>query len=131
MVDREARKMSGYEPELGQACFSNTLWERYEMQDEVEAAISFIADYASKGRTEDDPTSNNGAEFSNDTFSMRAYCWCDGEEHGDGCPPNFEYKKFKASWYKYLGRGGSQSHLLSREKIWEMTKDCIESLTEA
>ena len=49
------------------------------------------------------PFENTGSEYSNDTFTVRAYCWDDDNE--DANLPNFEYKDFECRWYKHSNRG--------------------------
>jgi hypothetical protein len=74
-----------------------------------------------------DPTENNGSEFMNDTFEMRAFDWSDPEVYA----PNFKYKNFEVEWYKYLGRGMETSRALAPNEINDMLKDCLSSLYEA
>jgi hypothetical protein len=133
--------MSRYEPELGQAIFSNTPWGEIEMQEMVEWGIALLGEIVTP-LTEPqpngeylDPCANTGTEFENDVFSIRAYCWCDGERHPEGCPPNFEYREgpsksviFSACWYKYLGRGGSQSRELTPPQWAYIVRRCLESV---
>lgn len=73
-----------------------------------------------------DPTENNGSEFVNDTFEMRAFDWSEPEEYA----PNFKYKDFEVEWYKYLGRGMEQNRDITSDEINEMLNDCIGSLHE-
>lgn len=78
-----------------------------------------------------DPTGNEGSEFENKVFEMRSFCWCDGQRHPDGCPPNFKYKNnkpFEVEWYKYLGRGMETNRDLSADEINVMLNDCLKSL---
>ncbi len=79
------------------------------------------------------PIENCGDSFENDTFALRAYCWCDGEgEHENGCPPNFEYKttNYRVTWYKHLGRGDSSNADMSKLETAHMITDCIGSILE-
>ncbi|UXO93883.1 hypothetical protein Pan2_64 [Pseudanabaena phage Pan2] len=82
-------------------------------------------------------TSNDGAEpFENETFAMRAYCWCDYEnpEHEDGCPPNFEYKPtgVRFVWYKHAGRGiECNKPEPSMIRWFEVLADCVRSVKGA
>lgn len=68
-------------------------------------------------------------EFSNDEFSIRPYCWCNGEgEHaGFGCPPNFKCGKFEAEWYKHIDRGFDHDEISSDEFRRLMIK-CLNSI---
>ena len=120
-----------FEPELGQFIFSNATFGEFQMQHHVKLGIAQISEFLVHTLPMDhNPTDNSGAYFSNDVFSIRAYCWCDGDEHPKGCPPNFECGDFEASWYKHLGRGSSQSRLLSAEEWDSIYRKCIDSLKE-
>lgn len=121
---------SAYVPELGQAAFGAP-WLEFTMPRFVEAGLrvlgAALADESSSGG---DPCGNTGAIFENDVFAMRAYCWCDGDAHPDGCPANFEHKAsgFEASWYKYLGRGGSMSGPIDVGRFEVLLEECHASL---
>lgn len=119
-----------FEPELGQFAFSNTEWKREELDDSVRAGIELLADLVTKGEGYRF-VSNYGAEpFDNGTFSLSAYCWCDGaaEGHEDGCPPNFKYGDFEVAWYKHIGRGASQSRELDWSEWWPIFVQCVRSV---
>lgn len=73
-----------------------------------------------------DPTENNGSEFVNDTFEMRAFDWSDPDEY----EPNFKYKDFEVEWYKYLGRGMELSRHITPNEINDMLIECLQSLEE-
>jgi len=47
------------------------------------------------------PFDNTGAEYSNESFSVRAYNWNDDDEE----LPNFEWGPIRVYWYKREGRG--------------------------
>ena len=88
---------------------------------------------AVKNKIGSNPTENSGATFSNEVFSMNAYCWCDGvnEDHEkNGCPVNFLYKKtdFTASWYKHINRD-FHSDDISRSDLIKMMNNCINSIS--
>ena len=120
-----------FEPELGQLLFSNAPLEEFDMQRHVQLGIEQLGLYLQVTKIlKYNPVSNTGAEFSNDVFSIRAYCWCDGDKHPNGCPPNFECGDFKVSWYKYLGRGSSQSRALSTEEWDAIFRKCMDSIKE-
>lgn len=91
--------------------------------------------------------SNAAVSFSNKTFALRDYCWCEGERHpeiprddpedwaGDPtCPPNFEHfaSGITGTWYKYLGRNtrfsreARQAH--GRNEALDILTDCLASL---
>ena len=119
-----------FEPEIGQAIFSNGSAFEYGMQRHVESGLRHLGELVSKGKYGDDPTCNNGSRFSNDVFSLRSYCWCDGEGEGheQGCPPNFVCGDFAASWYKHAGRGHSQSRPVSHDEWAKIMERCLSSL---
>lgn len=118
-------------PELGQMAFSNTPWRSVEMQWHVEEGLSLLACLIQEVRGDDSYgslVSNSGGEpWEGATFALRAYCWCDGGQHPDDCPPNFEYRPahFTACWYKHVGRGNSQSRALSVREWVDMLGWCI------
>jgi hypothetical protein len=76
------------------------------------------------------PFDNTGTEYSNDTFTVRAYYWGDDDERYN--MPNFEYKDLKVYWYKYLGRGmrAVADEKLTADYIETMIKECIKSIYE-
>lgn len=122
-----------FEPELGQAVFSNSPWEEVEMQSFVENGLRYLADAVAQGDWNKNPAANVAAEFGNDVFELRSYCWCDGtrEGHEDACPPNFKCEDFEARYYKYLGRGSSQNKHISFEEWNEIMQRCLASLSNS
>ncbi len=120
--------MRAFQPELSQMCYSNTPWQRLEMEHHVEVGLQLLGALISGSQGDEDPTGNTGACFSNDVFALRAYCWCDGTEHPLGCPPNFKYKDFEACWYKHVGRGNSQNRAMPLDEWKKVMVDCISSL---
>jgi hypothetical protein len=78
---------------------------------------------------------SGGDDFVCPTFSMRAYCWCEGDRHpgktldgGYSCPPNFEFPAsgFVLRWYKYAGRGQNANRPKPPGMLWEVTvAQCI------
>lgn len=123
-----------YTPELGQAAFSNTEWQEHDVPELAIAALSAIGDEIERvvwNCTQQQfhaPFDNVGGEFIAPAFTVRAYCWCDGDRHPDGCPPNFEWRDVKICWYKYLGRGTSSNVVLTPDLTAEMLMDCLASV---
>lgn len=84
------------------------------------------------------PTITSGydnEEFVNDTFELRAYCWCYGDEKGHEpfCPPNFVYKPsgIEINWYKHAGRGITANVEYLSPLTWHrVINDCIESIVK-
>lgn len=79
----------------------------------------------------DSPFRNTGNEYSNNTFSVRAYYWGDDEECQ--CKPNFKYKDFEAYWYKHSHRGLSfkrKNKKVTAEYLNTMLTNCLKSLYE-
>jgi hypothetical protein len=119
--------------ELGQMILSNNRWHSVDMEPHVEAGIELIAAFHAEASGREQAgqgplTGNSGGSFSSPLFDMRAYCWCDGEgEHRDGCPPNFHHHAsgFRATWYKYNGRGGTQSRRISAREWSRIVVDCL------
>jgi hypothetical protein len=124
-----------FTPELGQLGFSNTPWQEHEVSELAVAALRAIGDEMERvmwNRTQEvynAPTGNVGGEpFVTSAFTMRAYCWCDGGGHPEGCPPNFEWRDLRICWYKHLGRGTSANADLTPDMIAEMLTDCLASV---
>ena len=128
-----------YEPELGQALFSNGQIEYHDSPDFVEAGLEVIAQGVAVYRADDIKQtglliSNSGAqEFINDVFEMRSYCWCDGglPDHEDGgCPPNFVFTPtdLQINWYKHCGRGRSQNRKITLAEWLGVVGACMRSL---
>lgn len=165
--------MSVFEPELGQALFSNQSYGHYEVPDYIAEALAVLGNHvalvhataaataaagtaagntggsaasptpsvgahgaaSAEGLLYDlfgrNPTNNVGAsaDYENEVFAMRSYCWCDGEgTHEHGCPPNFEYGELRISWYKYVGRGLSMNQEVSPGRWHDIFLACLLSL---
>lgn len=132
--------------ELGQLLLSNTPVQSYEA-DWATDGLHMIAQVIAEFRGEDPLggwttlTSNSGAaEYINNIFEMRCYCWCDAgwdedetHPHAKGCPPNFLYKKngLVINWYKHAGRGITSNMEYPGAKNWaKAVMTCIESVKE-
>lgn len=100
------------------------------MQDMVEAGLTLLGEMARPLCHDASPCRNSGEEYENETFALRAYCWCDGGLHPHGCPPNFEYKPlgFTVRWYKCLGRGVEQNMELTSVQWLKVVQDCLKSI---
>ena len=127
-----------FAPELGQMAFSNTPWQRIEMQGHVEEGLCLLASLIMEARGESYGSliSNSGADpWEGATFALRSYCWCDGGNvgHEDGCPPNFEHypSGLIANWYKHVGRGNSQNRALSVREWVNVLGSCIREVSGA
>ena len=76
------------------------------------------------------PFENTGAEYSNDTFMVKAYDW---NEENDKW--NFKYKDLYIWWYKHYRRGlewvyhDELNPVIPSEFLSEMLDDCIASLS--
>jgi hypothetical protein len=94
----------------------------------LEKGLSYLGKEL-ESKTNQNPCDNTGAFFENEVFRMSSYCWCEGEAHKDGCPPNFLHKKsgFSVSWYKYLGRG-TESDEISDKEFRIIMQECLVSL---
>lgn len=97
-----------FEPELGQMAFSNTEWQQHDVPELAIAALRALADEIERvewNRTQKEfspPTNNSGSHYKTDKFEMNAYCWCDGERHKKGCPPNFKWRDVIINWYSLM-----------------------------
>lgn len=96
--------------------------------DKIDAELKRL--YWNKKQEEwSSPFDNTGEEYSNDVFTVRAYNW-DGNYD---C--NFEYKDFKAWWYKHSNRGlewtykNERNVLPPSEFLQEMIDDCVTSVS--
>ena len=96
----------------------------------VVRGIEMLGSLVANGDPDKDPCSNSGASFKNDIFEISAYCWCDGERHPDGCPPNFKCGDFSAEWYKHVNRGFIQSRPISALEWVDIMIKCLGSLGE-
>lgn len=123
-------KAEAFQPAFTQAFLSNGQIHEYAMTELVQKGLIWLGETVAKNFEMNDPTHNSGARFENETFSMVAYCWCDGEraEHVNGCPPNFKCGDFEASWYKYLGRGSSMNKPITKDEFEVILRRCFESL---
>lgn len=100
-----------------------------ELQPFVEAGLRYLGEMIAQKTKQGNPCNNEGARFSNEVFSMNSFCWCDQEgSHAGGCPSNFECGDFSVDWYKYLGRGTTQSDSLTVEQWNEIFNKCLASL---
>ena len=97
------------------------------MEPHVEAGLRQLGARIA-ARTGTDPTENTGPDsaFTPQIFRIAGYCWCDGERHPEGCPPNFRHGAFTCRWYKYLGRSGVQSRPISPDEWRTMLATCLE-----
>lgn len=102
-----------------------------KLQDFVSDGLRYLGSAIAEKYKQGNPCGNEGAHFENEVFSMHSFCWCDqdpGSPHEEGCPDNFSCGDFSVDWYKYLGRGTSQSHSLTFEQWSEIFTKCLASL---
>ena len=80
------------------------------------------------------PFENSGANYEDDTFTVRSYYW--GDDNTLIRLPNFKYKDFEANWYKHLHRGlawkykGEMGGIIPSEFLAQMLEDCFKSMEE-
>jgi hypothetical protein len=104
----------------------------FECPEYIEGLIMLIADHVERiewNRTQERytaPTSNNGAQWSNDTFSMRAYYW--GDDEAEQAKPNFKCGDIEVCWYKYLGRGMTINREVTEAEAVAMFDKCMASV---
>lgn len=123
-----------FEPELGQYAFSNSPWQQIPLDVDAECSLNALGELlVAIGLCANAPTANTGDRFECDTFKMRAYCWCDGNNagHEKGCPPNFEWRDWVVAWYKHVGRGASQNRKLSKQELAIMARECMNAMLES
>lgn len=110
-----------------------------EMCQEIGTHVIGHIDHATRTTIAENPAMNSGAQYDNDTFAIRAYCWCDGTVHHSdedsfpSCPPNFEYRVdgtvvFAARWYKHSFRELVIEPEIGDEQIRRITRECIASI---
>lgn len=122
-----------------QAAFSNGAiydhdapWATTGLRVIAEAVAASHGNFPDDDGSVETLTGNTGMQpYENATFTMRAYCWCDGEQpgHADGCPPNFEHKPsgLQVSWYKHAGRGVTANQ--PRPEHWTaIIAECLDSV---
>lgn len=136
--------MTTYQPELGQLAFGANFHET-PLAGHVRAGLARLGALAAPETDSGaDPTDNTGASFENAVFSISAFCWCDGEGagHEEGCPPNFEFaggpfelngkpvsiEPLVVDWYKYLGRGSTQSRKVTGSEWAKIEAICAVSI---
>lgn len=119
-----------FEPELGQMCWSGTPWQQYPLPNYIYKGLCMLGEYIEKNNLSwDDPTSNSGATFENDTFAIRAYCWA--EESPQALLPNFEYGDIKVAWYKNAARSASINKHLTYKEWCAVGEVCMKSLKQS
>jgi hypothetical protein len=100
----------------------------------VQSNINILGNLIEK-KTGSNPAGNTSAEFENDVFRMKAYCWCEGEQagHEEGCDDGFDYKKGEgyAAWYKHANRGFFYDEDLSLEEWRNIFEECFKSLEDS
>ena len=124
-----------FKPELGQMLFSETVQNQYETPDFVTNGLKVLAALIQEQRGDENPLTTNwsdGDDYLNEVFELRAYCWCDGEKHLNGCPPNFAHRPSgtSVSWYKHSGRGTSINRNLTVEGWSVILISCLQSLLD-
>lgn len=112
------------------------------MEDYVEVGLKLIA-HAIQAKRGDQIgggipnllTDNSGLPpFETPVFSMRSFCWCDGNKpgHEAACPPNFEHHRgFRVEWYKHLGRGNVANSNISPAEWFSILNECLTAIEEA
>lgn len=75
------------------------------------------------------PFANTGNHFSTDVFTVRAYDWdWDYSESDTPQPPNFVWRDFQITWYKWFGRGMDTNRQITYVELGKMLTDCLKSL---
>lgn len=119
--------------ELGQLARGDTVLEHEAWWATEGLFVIADAIAAKRGDASTLVQNSGGDEFVCPTFSMRTYCWCEGEEHKDGCPPQFEYRpaNFVIRWYKYAGRSQTANMPKPPGMLWELAvADCIQAVAK-
>lgn len=124
-----------FTPEIGQMV-SGPAWSSTPTPDYVTDGLERLdAAYARHREANVNPharTSNYGGTIKTETFTLIAYCWCDGERsgHEDGCPPNFSHPAsgFNATWYKHARRGQSCNRPITEDEWATIEADCLTAI---
>lgn len=85
--------------------------------------ISYLATIIVSKKKIPDPTKNNGNEFCNETFCIKAYNWQENKV-------NFQYKDFQVCWYKHLGRSTYQNKEITGFEWRNILEHCLQSLKQ-
>ena len=80
-----------------------------------------------------DPFQNTGnvEGFKTDNFEVHAYDWnwdYDDNHPVTPQPINFQWRDFKLTWYKYMGRGMHWNRPISHSECAQMLEECLDSL---
>jgi len=118
--------VSEYIPELGQMAFGNPTG-KYSCPDWMAGMLYAIGLDLSVRLSIPNPCKNVSAEYINDTFEMRSYCW-DERDEARCALPNFKCGDFEVRWYKYCGRGMSINRPIDRAEFAEIFKKCVDSI---
>lgn len=121
--------MANYKPELGQLVFKRN-YQQFLASNLLISALQSISYqlelwYHDKYNEDiENPFTNSGGTFKNETFEVQAYNWDYNVEQ----LYNFKYKDIKVNWYKYLGRSVSVNKDVSPIEINNLLEDCLKSL---
>lgn len=106
---------------------------QYKLQPDLKQAIETIGNIlVATGKCKQNPCDNVGGdgEYIGDKFEIRAYCWCCGDIHPHGCPPNFKYKDWMIDWYKYITRGHCQNRrYISPKQVMRMLTTVLKEIS--
>lgn len=124
--------MGDFQPELGQWAFSNGQIHEHEAPELLIAVLYAIGNEMERvmwnlhQEEYRSPLGSYGTEdFETPAFVMRSYCWCEGDRHPDICPPNFQWRDLKVSWYKHASRGVSCNRPVSPDECAEILTECL------
>lgn len=118
-----------FEPELGQMILSNNQFFVHEAYWATDGLILLRSVLQESKVLEWE----NTYDYEGKVFAYRNYCWCDGDLHEEGCPPNFEYysKDIKITWYKHEGRGITANIKEPKAIEWfDIIADCVKEIRE-
>ena len=116
--------MKSYEPELGQMAFGQPT-QQLKVSQEVESAMTALANAWDVMSSTDNPFSNTAAQFNGSRVRVHAYSWGENAQ-----PWNLAWRDFRVSWYKYCGRGMSMNRETCREEMAELLADALADFRE-
>lgn len=117
--------------ELGNILFNTNKTQEYRCPDWVVALLRELSyelelKVGINSSDFENPFSNTGHNFKNDTFEVQAYNWNDDVEQ----PYNFKCGEIEISWYKYLGRDTTINKEYDPDVIVKMFNKCMKSLNK-
>lgn len=112
--------------ELGNLLFGNSRGQ-YTVKPRMQYQNAFCR-FLERNGWDDYAIRNDGSEFENDTFVVRAYYW--GDDEDIAALPNFVYKPLglEISWYKYPMRDAYSNMDIDISTFKTILDECEKSM---